>query len=140
MIKLRVFPGAKVRGYPTDGAKPFASYTLADALSREYATDAHAVGYLATDDEHGRHRLTIAALPLGARPVMVVQLVDVDCAAAHKVGGEVAHGVRVGRVLPREGVCERVGREGLRVGCGVAPHLGGGEHTQGDHGPLRARR
>lgn len=88
MIALRVFPAAKVRGYPTDGAKPFASADVADALAREYATDAHTAGYLATDDEHGRHRLTIAALTRGVVPVMGVHLVDVDCAAAHKVGGE----------------------------------------------------
>jgi hypothetical protein len=88
VIALRVFPAAKVRGYPTDGAKPFASADVADALAREYATDAHTAGYLATDDEHGRHRLTIAALTRGVVPVMGVHLVDVDCAAAHKVGGE----------------------------------------------------
>ena len=99
MIKLRVFPGAKVRGYPTDGAKPFASYTLADALSREYATDAHAVGYLATDDEHGRHRLTIAALTRGVVPVMGVHLVDVDCADAHKVGGAAGDAWRAAEAL-----------------------------------------
>lgn len=88
MIALRVFPQAKVRGYPTDGAKPFAALQLVDAFARSHAVDAHTVQYAAGPDEHGRHRLTIAALRRGVVPVMVVQLVDVDCVDAHKVGGE----------------------------------------------------
>lgn len=88
MIALRVFPAAKVRGYPTEGAKPFAALQLVDAFTRSHAVDAHTVQYAATDDEHGRHRLTTAALTRGVVPSMVLQLVDVDCAAAHKVGGE----------------------------------------------------
>ncbi len=88
MIALRVLPAAKVRGYPTEGAKPFAALQLVDAFTRSHAVDAHTVQYAATDDEHGRHRLTTAALTRGVVPSMVLQLVDVDCAAAHKVGGE----------------------------------------------------
>ena len=88
MIALRVFPRQGVRGYPTDGAIAHRALPLVDAFTRSHAVDAHTVQYAAGDDEHGRHRLNNAALPLGARPVMVVQLVDVDCAAAHKVGGE----------------------------------------------------
>lgn len=88
MIALRVFPHAQVRGYPTDGAQPFAAMPLVDALTRSHAVDAHTVQYAAGDDEHGRHRLKTAALTRGVVPSMVLQLVDVDCAAAHKVGGE----------------------------------------------------
>jgi hypothetical protein len=88
VIALRVFPGAKVRGYPTDGAKAFAALQLVDAFARSHAVDAHTVQYAAGADEHGRHRLTVASLPRGVVPVMVVQLVDVDCVDAHKVGGE----------------------------------------------------
>ena len=88
MIALRVFPKQRLPGYPSAGAIAHRALPLVDAFTRSYAVDAHTVQYAAGDDEHGRHRLNNAALPLGARPVMVLQLVDVDCAAAHKVGGE----------------------------------------------------
>lgn len=99
MIALRVFPTAQVRGYPTAGAKPFAALPLVDALTRPHAVDAHTVQYAATDDEHGRHRLTTAALTRGVVPSMVLQLVDVDCAAAHKVGGEAGEAWRAAEAV-----------------------------------------
>lgn len=93
-MKVRVFPAARVRGYPTEGARSFAAYAFADALSRPFATDAHTAGYLATDDDTGRHRLTQAALARGVVPVMALHFVDVDCPQAHRDGAEASQAWR----------------------------------------------
>ena len=93
MIRLRIFPHAKVNGWPDDdaapvGAQAWACAEITSALAAEYATDAHTVGYEADDGPHGCQRLTGDALARGVHPRLPLHFVDVDSGAAHKAHGE----------------------------------------------------
>lgn len=94
MIRLRIFPHAKVNGWPEEdeaapvGAQSWAAAEITSALAAEYATDAHTVGYEADDGPHGCQRLNGDALARGVHPRLPVHFVDVDSGAAHKAHGE----------------------------------------------------
>lgn len=110
-MKLRVFPRMGVPGFLHPHARAHKALPLVDAFTREYPTDACVVQYVAgeADDELRAHRLTLASLQHAvARPVMALQLVDVDCAAAHRDGGEASAAWRTDQA-------ERVAR--LRADC-----------------------
>lgn len=92
-VTLRVLPHPRVPAAPRPDAEAHPAWDLVDALARRYAYDAHTTQYRATPDARwGRHRLSIDALPQlradDAAPELVIALVDVDCPAAHRDGGE----------------------------------------------------
>lgn len=94
MIRLRIFPHAKVKGWPDDddeapvGAQSWPCAEISSALAAVYSTDAHTVGYEADDGPHGCQRLNGGALARGVHPRMIGHFVDVDSGAAHKAHGE----------------------------------------------------
>lgn len=83
-MKLRILPSQRTpgEGHPAAGRLRVAS--LAEALLAEYRTDAHVVAYAADDSPTGDRRLVQASLARGARPRMVLGLVDVDSPQEHR--------------------------------------------------------
>jgi hypothetical protein len=81
---IRILPSQRTpgEGHPAAGRLRVAE--LAEALLAQHPTDAHVVAYAADESPTGDRRLVQASIARGARPRMVLGLVDVDSPQEHR--------------------------------------------------------
>lgn len=129
---LLVMPHARTASWPiyTDAPR-LPVYSVAEAFTRRYTTDAHTAAYAATP--HAR-RLSTGALAQGVHPRMVLIVVDVDHDETHRLNGERAKKGLAAVAVPeawRVDVDQRITRLRDEAPGLVAYHTRGGARLVG---------
>ena len=131
-LGLLVMPHTRTASWPVypDGPR-LPVYSVGEALTRRYTTDAHTAAYAATP--HAR-RLSTGALAKGVHPRMVLVVVDVDHHETHRLNGERAKKGLAAVAVPeawRVDVDQRITRLRAEAPGIVAYHTRGGARLVG---------